>query len=239
MTRRYRHPMFRGRHFDQEIILLCVRWYVTYKLSYRDLAAMMLERRISIAPSTIFRWVQRYVPEFEKRWNRFARPAGCSWRVDETYILIKGRWCYLYRAVDKHGCTVDFLLHEDRGIAAAQAFFRKAFPSHPNRPPRKVTLDGHWPSHRALRLLRREHPAWRRVHVRTCPYLNNIVEQDHRAIKGRCAPMRGFKSFAAASTTLAGIGLAHRIRKRQFICQSRNRRGPLDLRREWYAAIMV
>jgi len=77
------------------------------------------------------------------------------------------------------------------------------------------------------------------VHVRTCPYLNNIIEQDHRAIKARCKPARGFKSFAAASTTLAGIELAHRIRKRQFICQSRDRRGPLDLRREWYAAIMV
>jgi transposase-like protein len=129
MAHRYRHPMFRGRHFDQEIILLCVRWYVTYKLSYRDLAAMMLERGISVAPSTIFRWVQRYVPQFEKRWDRFSRPVGCSWRVDETYISVKREWCYLYRAVDKQGRTVDFLLREDRGIAAAQAFFRKAFSS--------------------------------------------------------------------------------------------------------------
>ena len=171
MVRRCRHPMYKGRHFDQEIIILCVRWYVTYKLSYRDLAAMMLERGVAVAPSTIFRWVQRYLPEFEKRWDRFSRSVGCSWRVDETYILVKGQWCYLYRAVDKQGRTVDFLLRQDRGIAAAQAFFRKAFASHPNRPPQKVTLDGHWPSHRALRLLRREHRAWRRVHVRTCQYL--------------------------------------------------------------------
>jgi transposase-like protein len=105
MVRRCRHPMFKGRHFDQEIIILCVRWYVTYKLSYRDLAAMMLERGIGVAPSTIFRWVQRYVLEFEKRWNRFSRPVGCSWRVDETYISVKGQWCYLYRAVDKRGRT--------------------------------------------------------------------------------------------------------------------------------------
>ena len=226
MVRRCRHPMFKGRHFDQEIIILCVRWYVTYKLSYRDLAAMMLERGVVMAPSTIFRWVQRYVPEFQKRWDRFSRPVGWSWRVDETYILVKGRWCYLYRAVDKQGRTVDFLLREDRGIAAAQAFFRKAFASHPNRPPRKVTLDGHWPSHRALRLLRREHPAWRRVHVRTCQYLNNIVEQDHRAIKRRCAPMLGFKSVKTAAVTLSGIELAHRIRKRQFLCQPTDRRDP-------------
>ena len=171
MARRCRHPMFKGRHFDQEIIILCVRWHATYKLSYRDLAAMMLERGISVTPSTIFRWVQRYVPEFEKRWDRFSRPIDYSWRVDETYILVKGEWSYLYRAVDKQGRTVDFLLRQDRGIAAAQAFFRKAFASHPNRPPQKVALDSHWPSHRALRLLRREHPAWRRVHVRTRQYL--------------------------------------------------------------------
>jgi transposase-like protein len=97
--------MFKGRHFDQEMIILCVRWYVTYKLSYRDLAAMMLERGISVAPSTIFRWVQRYMPEFAKRWDRFSRPVGWSWRVDETYILVKGQWCYLYRAVDKQGAS--------------------------------------------------------------------------------------------------------------------------------------
>jgi transposase-like protein len=239
MVRRCRHPMFKGRHFDQETIILCVRWYVTYKLSYRDLSAMMLERDIRVAPSTIFRWVQRYVLEFEKSWNRFSRPVGCSWRVDETYILVKGQWCYVYRAVDKRGRTVDFLLREDRGIAAAQAFFRKAFSSHPNRPPRKVTLDGYWPSHRALRLLRREHPAWRGVHARKCAYLNNVVEQDHRAIKARCGTMRGFKSFTRAANTLVGIELAHRIRKRQFVCQSKDPRVPLDLRREWYAAIMV
>jgi transposase-like protein len=76
---------------------------VTYKLSYRDLAAMMLERGVSVAPSTIFRWVQRYMPEFEKRWDRFSRPVGYSWRVHETYILVKGQWCYLYRAVEIWG----------------------------------------------------------------------------------------------------------------------------------------
>src|SRR5437870_1715967 len=97
------------------------------------------------------------------------------------------------------------------GIAAAQAFFRKALASHPDRAPRKVTLDGHAPSHRALRVLRREHPAWRRVRVRSSKYLNSIIEQDHRAIKRRCASMKGFKSFANAAVTIAGVELAHRI----------------------------
>jgi len=105
------------------------------------------------------------------------------------------------------------MLRPDRGIAAAQAFFRRALASHPDRAPRKVTLDGHVPSHRALRLLRREHPAWRRVRVRSSKYLNNIIEQDHRAIKRRCASMKGFKSFANAAVTIAGVELAHRIHK--------------------------
>jgi len=116
----------------------------------------------------------------------------------------------IYRAVDKHGKTVDFLLRPDLGIAAAQAFFRKALNSSLPRWPRKITLDGHVPSHQALRLLRREAPKWKYVLVRSCPYLNNIVEQDHRAIKRRCISMAGFKSFANAAITLAAIELAHR-----------------------------
>jgi len=95
--------LFKGRHFDREIIILCVRWYLRFKLSFRDLVEMMAERGISLAHTTIMRWIQRYVPEFEKRWNRFACQAGASWRVDETYVKIKGRWPYLYRAVDKEG----------------------------------------------------------------------------------------------------------------------------------------
>jgi transposase-like protein len=195
-----------------------VRWYISYRLSYRDLVEMMAERGVKVAHSTIVRWVTRYVPEFQKRWNRYSKTVGTSWRVDETYVKIKAKWHYLYRAVDKHGKTVDFLLRHDRGIAAAravdkhgktvdfllrhdrgipaaQAFFRKALATTLPRVPRKVTLDGHVPSRRALWLLRREHPCWRNVKVRTNKYLNNLIEQDHRAIKRRCATMAGFKSF--------------------------------------------
>ena len=141
---------------------------------------------------------------------------GCSWRVDETYVQIRGRWCYLYRAVDKQGRTVDFLLRRDRGIVAAQAFFRKALHTNGGRGPRTITLDGHLPSRRALWLLRRENLLWRYVKVRTCKYLNNIVEQDHRAIKRRCSAMRGLKAFGPTAVMIAGVELAHRIRKREF-----------------------
>jgi transposase-like protein len=158
--------------------------------------------------------VIRYVPEFEKRWNRAA--VNTSWRVDETYIKVHGKWNYLYRAVDKHGKTVDFLLRPDRGVAAAQAFIRKALSTCLPRWPRKITLDGLKQSHLALRLLRREDPKWKYVQVRCSQYLNNLIEQDHRAIKRRCASMGGFKSFRSAAITLAGIELAHRIRNRQF-----------------------
>jgi transposase-like protein len=119
-----RDPIYRRRRFDAEIIELCVRWYITYRLSYQDLVAMMAERGIVVSHTTIHRWVIRYVPEFEKRWNRFARPVNTSWRVDETYINIRGKFSYLYLAVDKHGKTVDFLLRPDRGIAAAQIIER-------------------------------------------------------------------------------------------------------------------
>ena len=123
MTKRQdRDTIYVKRQFDTEIIVLCVRWYITYRLSYRDLVAMMAERGVIISHTTIMRWVIRYVPEFEQRWNRFARPIGSSWRVDETYISIKGKWHYLYRAVDKQGRSIDFMLRPERGIAARRSF---------------------------------------------------------------------------------------------------------------------
>ena len=232
-----RDPIYRRRMFDAHVIELCVRWYITYRLSYRDLVGIMAERGIMVPHSSILRWVTRYVPEYEKRWNRFSRPVSTSWRCDETYVSIRGKWHYLYRAVDKYGKTVDFLLRRDRGIAAAQAFFRKALATNLNRWPRKVRLDGHVPSHRALRLLRREDRRWRNVEVRSCKYLNNIVEQDHRAIKRRCASMAGFKSFDNAAITITGIELAHRIKKRQFSFGAGRTRRDRSLKVLWDRAL--
>src|ERR1700746_3842308 len=175
--------LFKGRHFDQEIIILCWRWYITFKLSFRDLVQMMAERGITLSHTTILRWVQQYVPEFEKRWNHYARPVGDSWRVDETYIRVRGQWVYLYRAVDRQGRTVDFLLSKRRDVAAAKRFFSRATKEH--GAPKGITLDGYAASHRAVTNLKATGTLPRRVRVRFCKYLNNVVEQDHRRIKQR------------------------------------------------------
>jgi len=206
--------LFKRRHFDGEIIILCVRWYITYKLSYRDLSAMMAERGIDLAHTTIMRWVQRYVPEFMKHWQRYARPVGSSWRVDETYIKIKGKWSYLYRSVDKEGQTIDFLLSEHRDITAATRFFVQAVAK--RGVPQKITLDGYAASHAAGAALQEDNLLPSTLIVRTNRYLNNLIEQDHRRVKQRVRPMLGFKRFDYAAITISGIELVHQIKKGQF-----------------------
>ena len=204
--------LFKGRHFDREIVILCVRWYLSYKLSYRDLVAMMNERGIDLVHTTILRWVQHYSPEFEKRWKRFARSVGGSWRMDETYIRIKGEWMYLYRAVDKAGKTVDFYLSRKRDVNAAKAFLRKAMQG---QRVHKITLDAYAAWHRAVADLKDTCERPKRVVVRSCKYLNNRIEQDHRRIKQRLRPMLGLKSFRTA-TVVIGIEVAEKIKKGQF-----------------------
>ena len=210
-----RDVIYRRCRFGSEVIETVVRWYITYRLSYRDLVALMAERKIKVSHTTVHRWVIRFVPEYERRWNRRAKPANSSWRVDETHINSRPKLSYLYRAVDKYGKTLESLLRPDRGIAAAQAFFRKALALNLPKWPRKITLDGHRPSHVGLRLLRREDPKWKYVLVRTNRYLNNIVEQDHRAIKRRVRASQGFRSFRSAARTIQGIETVNMIRKGQ------------------------
>jgi transposase-like protein len=149
-----RHPLFRRRWFTDEVIITCVRWYLRFKLSYRDLAELTRELGVSVAPSTILRWVVRYVPEFEKCWQAYERPVSDFWRVDETYLKVGGQWMYLYRAVDKQGKTVGSYLSRTRDVTAAEAFSRKALKRHGE--PRVITLDGFEPTHAALRRMGNE-----------------------------------------------------------------------------------
>ena len=140
---------FKGRHFEGQIIILCVSWYTSFKLSLRDFVIMMADRGITLTHTTILRWVPSYLPEFEKRWSRYARPVGGSWRMDEIYIKVGGRWVYLYRAGDKAGRTVDFFLSRNRDVNAAKSFLRSAMKN--RRTPTKITLDAYAASHRAVR----------------------------------------------------------------------------------------
>jgi len=204
---------FKGSHFEKAIILWGVRWYVAYPISYRQLEEMMGERGVAVDHSTLNRWVIRYAPEVEKQFRRRQHPVGRSWRMDETYVKIKGKWAYLYRAVDKDGQTIDFLLTPHRDRAAAEAFLRKAIRN--QGLPEKITIDQSGSNTAAINHYNKIHKT--AIAIRQCKYLNNIVEQDHRAVKRKVRPMLGFKSFWSARCTIAGIETMHAIRKGQLL----------------------
>ncbi|HHT0595090.1 TPA: IS6 family transposase [Legionella anisa] len=212
---------FKWRHFKQDIILMLVRWCLAYSLSYRDVEELALERGLKLDHSTINRWVIDYSPQLEEIFRkRHKRPVGISWRMDETYIKVKGQWVYLYRAVDKEGKTVDFMLSEKRDEPAARAFFEKSIGS--NGLPNKVTMDKSGANKAGidtinlhLALLFMFGGLFVQLTVRQIKYLNNIVEEDHRFIKKITKPMKGFKAFHSADATLAGIELHHMLRKKQ------------------------
>jgi putative transposase len=203
---------FKGMRFPIDVILVCVRWYAAYPLSYRHLEEMMEERCVSVDHSSINRWAIRFLPLIEKMARKHKRPVGGSWRIDETYIKVKGVWKYLYLAVDKHGKTVDFLLKAKCDIVAAKRFFDNAVEA--NGDPNKVAMDKSGANKAANNGINtgRDGP----ILVRQFKYLNNTVEQDHRAIKRVTKPMLNFKSFRAAGSILAGIELMYMIRKGQF-----------------------
>ena len=199
-------------HYPLDVILLCVRWYVAYSLSLRNLEEMMAERGFEVDHSIVHRWVIKLVPLFEKAFRRHKRPVGRSWRMDETYVKVKGQWKFLYRAVDKGGNTVDFLLRAHRDKAAARRYFEKAIDQ--NGEPETITVDKSGANLAALEALNagRATP----IRIRQNKYLNNLVEQDHRAIKRIIKPMMGFKDFRCARIILAGIEVMHMIRKGQM-----------------------
>jgi transposase, IS6 family len=227
----HQHP-FKWRHFQAEIILLCVRWYLRYSLSYRDLEEIMLERGLRVDHTTIYRWVQRYAPELEKRCRPHLKACNDSWRVDETYIKVKKQWMYLYRAVDSDGQTLEFLLSSTRDAEAAQRFFCKVLhtiagcvsqggpveervtQSVPSTP-RVINVDKNAAYPKAIADLKAAGILAEAVELRQVKYLNNLIEQDHRFIKRLTKPGMGFFSFKTAWRTLQGYEIMNMMRKGQ------------------------
>ncbi len=199
-------------HYPLEVILTCVRWYVAYPLSLRHLEEMMAERGIAVDHSTVHRWAIKLLPVLEKAFRRCKRAVGKSWRMDETYVKIRGEWRYLYRAVDKEGNTVDFLLRARRNKAAAQRYFEKSIQQ--NGIPETVTIDKSGANPAALHAVNAGRDTL--IKIRQVKYLNNVVEQDHRAIKRIIRPMLGFKDFRCARIILSGIEIMHMIAKGQM-----------------------
>jgi transposase-like protein len=210
-----RPALFKGRHFEAEIIVLCVRWYLRFSLSFRNLEEMMVERHLSVDHVTIWRWVQRYAPELHRRCRPELRKTNGSWRCDEMYVRVAGKWTYLYRAVDSTGATIDFLLSAKRDAAAAKRFFQEALrsPGHPR--PRVINVDRNPAYPGVIDELKQTGELGRRCRCRPVPYLNNIVEQDHRFIRRRVRASQGFRAFHSAWRTLQGIETVNMIRRGQ------------------------
>jgi len=206
---------FKWRHFRSEIILLNVRWYLRYPLSYRDLSEMMLERGLKVDHSTICRWVHTYSPEIDKRTRRFLKPTNDSWKVDETYIKVNGECKYLYRAIDSEGNTLDFMLSARRNREAAKRFFKKVLKTKHSQQPRVINTDKDKAYPPAVKDLKKERSLPEKSKLRRVKYLNNLIEQDHRGVKKITKAGLGYKSFHTAWRTIRGIEIMHAINKGQ------------------------
>ena len=207
---------FKGAHVPQDSSLMGVRWYVAYPLSYRQVEERMEERGVPVDHVTIQRWVGQYSPLLEEAFHRRKRLVWGSWRLDETSMRVKGEWRYRYRAMDKYGETIDFLLTEHRDKEAALRFLKKVIRRHGL--PETITIDGSDANATAIKSYNQQYGT--AIAIRQVKYLNNVVEQDHRGVKRITRPMLGFKSFDAAQCTLAGVELMHMIKKRQMLVEA-------------------
>lgn len=213
----FRMVDLKGVHYPKTVIVHAVFFYIRYAVSCRDLEEIMAERGVEVDHATLNRWVVKFAPLIAARAQARKRPTATSWRMDETYIKIKGRWTYLYRAVDRDGQTRDFMLSEHRNLAAARRFFKQAIGA--NGVPDRVVIDksgANLAGLQAVNVILKFSGSGRTVEIRQVKYLNNILEQDHRFIKRITGPMMGFKAFHSAAATIAGIETAHMIRKGQF-----------------------
>lgn len=207
--------LFKWKHYESEIIILCVRWYLKYPLSYRMLVEMMAERGLNVTHTTIMRWVHQYSPIINERLRKRLKKTNDSWRMDETYLKIKGKNAYLYRAVDSDGNTIDFYVSENRDKNAARKFFKKSVKAPHNQQPRVITTDKYGATEIAILEEIYYGGLSCKTQHRMTKYLNNIIEQDHRLIKKKINPMLGFHSYESAVKTICGIEIMHMIRKGQ------------------------
>ena len=206
---------FKWRHFTPEIILLCVRWYLSYRLSYRDLVEMMDERGLKIAHSTILRWVFKYSLMLKEQVRTHLKGNLKSWRMDETYIKVKGEWKYLFRAVDKEGKTIDFYLSHSRDYKAARFFFTKTIHRYSQKCPTVINVDKNGAYTMAKRELEKKKKWPDQLDLRQNKYLNNIIEQDHRRVKWKMNHAMGYHDMMHALIPITGVEVMHMIRKRQ------------------------
>src|SRR4028119_185634 len=206
---------FKGRQVTADVILWAVRWYLMFPISYRDLELMLQDRGVAVDHTTIFRWIQAYAAELEKRIRPQLRLSNGSWRVDETYVKVKSRWTYLYRAVDSRGRTIDFMLSAKRDAEAAKRFFRKALGQPHTVNPRTITVDKNPAYPCAVAEMKEDGELWRFARLRQCKFLNNMVEQDHRRVKRLVRPGLGFGGLHTARRTLVGYEVMAMIRKGQ------------------------
>src|SRR5258706_2698170 len=207
--------LFKWRQFEPEVILLAVGWYLRFSLSYRDGEELLSEGGFHAHHVTEWRWDQRYAPELQRRLRRHLKPTNDSWRMDETYVRVKGKWRYLYRAVESTGATLDFLLSAKQDAAAAKRFLAKALGGANHPAPRVINTDGHAAYPSAVAQLKDQGDLSEDCRHRPVPYLNNVLEQDHRAIKRRVNASQHFRSFFALLRTVAGHEAIHMIRKGQ------------------------
>ena len=208
---------FKGAHYPREVILYAVFFYVRYGVSYRDLEEIMAERGVSVDHATLNRWVVRYSPLIADEAKKRKQSVAGSWRMDETYIKVRGKWTYLYRAVDRDGQTLDFMLSERRDNAATRKFFKRAVGT--NGVPDRIAIDksgANLAGLQSLNVILKFTCSGKTIKIVQSKYLNNVVEQDHRFIKRITRPMLGFKALHSAASTLAGIETTHMIRKGQL-----------------------
>ena len=204
--------MFKGHCFPKAVILQAVYFKLRFSLSYRDVEELLSIRGVKVDHATIQRWVFKFTPLIDRNFRKRMRTVGSRWRMDETYIKVKGQWMYLYRAVDKAGNTVDFLLTKRRNKRAAHLFLIKAIKQHGT--PGIINIDKSGANKQAIKIYNKRN--FKRIECRQCKYLNNIIEQDHRFVKWRIQNMLGFKNFESAQRTIAGIEIIRMIKKDQL-----------------------